>query len=330
MKFPIALAVLLGLNAFAAHAEPLHVVDTLKIGGSGGWDYVTFDGVHDRVYVAHGAAISVFDLRSRQATQDLVATQGAHIALPVDAGRTLLVTNGKSNTVTFNDAMTGVQLTSVATDAKPDAAIIEPVSGLAYVMANGGNTVDVIDTASHAVVAKIAVGGAPEAAAVDGKGLVFTHLEDKNVLVVIDGKSRTVKASYPMQDCDEPSGLAFVATGRLLVSACRNGVARVTEADTGAEVATLPIGQHPDGALYDAKAGLAYIPSGDGKLTVIAFDGKPRVVDTVTTRPGARTAALDPESGHIFLPAADLTPPAKPGDRPGIVPDSFAVLVVGP
>jgi YVTN family beta-propeller protein len=268
-------------------------------------------------------------MTTHQATPALVATQGAHIALPVDGGRALLVTNGKSNTVTFNDAASGAQTASVATDAKPDAAIVEPVSGQAYVMANGGDTVDVIDLASHTAVAKIAAGGAPEAAAVDGKGLVFTHLEDKNALVVIDGKTHAIKATYAMKDCDEPSGVAFVDKGRLVLSACGNGIARITEADTGTEVATLPIGQHPDGALYDAKAGLGYIPAGDGTLTVIGFDGRPHVVDKITTKAGARTAALDPATGRVFLPTADFTPPAKAGDRPGIVPDSFAILVVG-
>jgi len=328
MKVLIA-AGLMAVSPATALAAPLHVVDLLKIGGTGGWDYVTVDAAHNRLYVAHGASISAVDLTSRQAVPALVATQGAHIALPVDGGKTLLVTNGKSDTVTFNDAVTGAQSASVATDAKPDAAIVEPVGGQAFVMANGGDTIDVIDLASHAVVAKIPAGGAPEAAAVDGQGLVFTHLEDKNALVVIDGRSHAIKATYALKDCDEPSGVAFVDKGRLVLSACRNGIARVTEADTGAEVATLPIGQHPDGALYDAKAGLGYIPAGDGTLTVIAFDGKPHVVDRVTTKAGARTAALDPATGRVFLPTADLTPPAKESDRPGIVPDSFAILVVG-
>ncbi len=328
MKSLIA-AGLMALSPAAAIAGPPHVVDTLKIGGTGGWDYVTFDAAHNRVYVAHGAVISAFDLNTHKAATALIATQGAHIALPVDGGKTLLVTNGKSNTVTFNDALTGAQVATVATDSKPDAAIVEPVSGQAYVMANGGGTVDVIDLNSHTVVAKIPAGGAPEAAAVDGTGLVFTHLEDRNALVVIDGKTRAFKATYAMKDCDEPSGVAFVDKGRLVLSACRNGVARVTEADTGVEVATLPIGQHPDGALYDPKTGMGYIPSGDGKLTVIGFDGKPHVVDTVATRAGARTAALDPETGRVFLPTADYTPPARAGDRPGIVPDSFVVLVIG-
>jgi YVTN family beta-propeller protein len=329
MKALIAFSALLALSPVTARAGALHVLDTLKIGGDGGWDYVTVDPVHHRAYVAHGAAISAVDLLTHAAMPTLVAAQGSHIALPVDGGGTLLVTNGKSNTVTFNDATTGAEIAAVSTDAKPDAAIIEPVSGQAYIMANGGNAVDVIDTVTHAVVAKIATAGAPEAAAVDGKGLVFTHLEDKNALVVIDAKTHAIKATYTLKDCDEPSGVAFVDAGRLILSACRNGVARVTQADTGADVTTLPIGQHPDGALYDPKAGLAYVPSGDGKLTVIAFDGKPHVVDVVTTKPGARTAALDPTTGHVLLPVADLTPPAKAGDRPGIVPDSFAVLVVG-
>ncbi|MGA9657759.1 MAG: hypothetical protein WBQ60_01470 [Asticcacaulis sp.] len=50
----------------------------------------------------------------------------------------------------------------------------------------------------------------------------------------------------------------------------------------------------------------------------------------MTTRPGARTAALDPDTGRIYLPFAEYDPPPKPENRPSIVPDTFAVLVVGP
>ncbi len=71
------------------------------------------------------------------------------------------------------------------------------------------------------------------------------------------------------------------------------------------------------------------MPSGDGKLTVISFDGAPRVVDTVATKTGARTAALDPATGHVFLPTADFGPAVAAGERPPILPDTFEILVVG-
>jgi hypothetical protein len=54
--------------------------------------------------------------------------------------------------------------------------------------------------------------------------------------------------------------------------------------------------------------------------------GTPSVVRTIRTRPGARTAAYDPATGHVFLPYGDVTKGAD-GKR-HLVPGSFGVLIV--
>lgn len=312
-----------------AQGSGLKVVDQIKVGGDGGWDYVALDQASQTLFIAHGSQISSVDLKAKTAKVHLADAAGAHIALPVNGGADILITQGKANTVTLNDAITGAVKATIPTDSKPDAAAFEPVTGRVFVMANDGNAVDAIDLKTGTITGKIAVGGAAEAAAVDGQGLVFTHLEDKNAFVVIDAKTLKVKATFAMKDCEEPSGIAFVPDGRLILSACKNGIARVSNADTGAEVATLPIGARPDAALYDARARLGYVPSGDAKLTVISFDGKPHVIDVVATKPGARTAALDTETGRIYLPTADFGPVDAKTNRPTILPDTFGIVVVG-
>lgn len=160
--------------------------------------------------------------------------------------------------------------------------------------------------------------------------MIFAHLEDKNAFIVIDAKTMTLKATHAMPDCNEPSGIAFVPDKRWILSACRGGVARISNADTGAEVATVPIGNRPDFALYDTKRQTGYVPSGDGKLTVIDFSGgKPVAAGTVEVPMGARTGTLDPETGRIYLPTADFGPAPAGGGRPQALPDTFRVIVVG-
>ncbi len=300
-----------------------------KIGGTGGWDYDNYDSVSHRLFITHGTSIAAVDTLTGKVTPHLADAGGAHIALPLADGKTVLLTQGKLNKASFIDAVTGVDLVDVPTAGKPDGAILDPLTGRVFVLDNDSNEIDVIDPVTRSLIGKIALAGAPESGAADGSGLLYTHLEDKNAIVVIDTKALTVKTTYALNDCNEPSGLALVTGQNLLLSACKDGFARVTDATTGAEVAHLPIGLRADGALYDAKTKRGYIPSGVGTLTVISFDGAPRVIEVVTTRPGARTAALDPETGRIFLPYADLLPPAKAGERPSAIPDTFAVLVLG-
>jgi hypothetical protein len=58
--------------------------------------------------------------------------------------------------------------------------------------------------------------------------------------------------------------------------------------------------------------------------------GRPlAVTERVPTEIGARTGALDPATGMIYLPTARFGPPPAGGGRPPALPGSFHILVVG-
>jgi hypothetical protein len=105
----------------------------------------------------------------------------------------------------------------------------------------------------------------------------------------------------------------------------------VTDADTGRQVARVAIGESPDAAAYDAKRALIFSSNGEGSLTVVHQDSpdKYRVVQTLATKKGARTMALNPVSGKVYLSSAEF--PAAPSTehaRPVANPGSFAVLEI--
>jgi hypothetical protein len=111
----------------------------------------------------------------------------------------------------------------------------------------------------------------------------------------------------------------------------------VTDSRTGQAIARVPIGLRPDAAAYDARRRLAFSSNGAGTVTIVqAGDAKHyEVVGTIETQPGARTMALDPATGRLYLVTADFgpTPPATPGrphPRPQPLVDTFTVLVVEP
>jgi DNA-binding beta-propeller fold protein YncE len=327
----LALALLAATLGSAADTPARHVVEVIKVGGPDGWDYTTYDATTRTVYVAHGSAIAAVNVVTRSANAHLADAQGAHIAYPYADGSMLLITHGRADQVTLNDARSGAVKATIAVDAHPDAAIVDSHTGRAFVMAGGAALVDIIDLKTNAVLARIPTGGPPEAAASDGRGGVFTHLEDKHSLVVIDGAAMKLRASYVLEGCEEPSGIAYITGRDLILSACGNQIARLSDAHTGKPVASLPIGKRPDSAFYDEQHRLGYVPCGDGTLTVIDFSTPtPKVAEVVTTKPGARTGAVDPATGLAYLPTAELGPPEKAGGRPTIVPDTFQMLVVGP
>ena len=147
----------------------------------------------------------------------------------------------------------------------------------------------------------------------DGAGRIFDNIETTAEIAVIDTKTRKVTGTCKLAGCEEPSGLAYAADAKLLISSCGNGVAKVVQAETGKEIASVPIGRGPDAVIYDARRKLAFIPCGrDGVLEVISLADLAHiaVVQHVATQAGTRTGTLDPATGKVYLMAfkSDLKP----------------------
>ena len=316
--------------ASSPSAPTYTVVDRIP-GPDGGWDFADVDPAHHRLFIARSDAISVVNLDDRQAKQ-LATASGGHQVLALADGSQVLETDGKTNRARFIDATTGVVLGEVVTGAKPDAAVIEPVTGLLLVMNAGDGTVSFIDTITRSLVGSLTINGSLEVAAADGHGLVYVNVEDRNEVVVIDARTRSIVRRYPLVGCDGPTGLAIVAGGKRLMSACANNVAVVSDPDTGKVTDRIAIGKGPDGLLYDASRGIALVPTGEGYLEIIAAASTSGIhlIERVATRVSARTAALDARTGRVYLPAADYAAPVAPARRGTQVPGSFQVVVVAP
>lgn len=321
------LALLLTSRALAADTGVApRVVDTIAA-PDGGWDYVTVDPAHGRVFVARSAGVTVIDLGSRKASAILPDLSRTHIALPINDGKDLLVTVGATGETVVADLATGAVKSRARTGTKPDAAVYDAVSDRVWVMDNKGGGVSLVNPHTGAAEGVIATPGALEFAVSDGQGKVFANVEDLGEIVAFDVKDRKVVGHYKMAGCEEPTGLAYDPGAKTLFAACANKVAAVVSAETGALVTTIPIGSGPDAAAFDATTGRVFIPTRDGKLWVI--DAKSHtVVASADTKVSARTEALDVATGRLYLPAADMTPPKTANGRPSATPGTFGLLVV--
>jgi len=323
--------------SFAGNAPSFQVAAHFAIAGDGGWDYITFDPDGGRVFIARATHVQVVDAATGKLVGDIADTPGVHgVAIAADFG-VGAISNGKANTVSLFDVKSLKKTADVKSGTKPDAILYEPLTH--HVIAFNGKSGDatVIDPATGAVVATIALNGAPEAGASDLKGNVFVNLEDKNELVKLDVNKNMVLAHWPLTGCDGPTGLAMDRKSNRIFSVCANKVMTVLDGDSGKLVATLPIGSHPDAAAFDPELQLAFSSNGDGTLTVVHEDSpdKYTVIHNVATASGARTMALDPKTHRIFLVTAKFGPPpapttAEPKPRPAMIPGSFEMLVVEP
>jgi DNA-binding beta-propeller fold protein YncE len=107
------------------------------------------------------------------------------------------------------------------------------------------------------------------------------------------------------------------------------------DAKNGKVITTLPIGDRVDAVAFDPAKHLIFASNGGGTVSVIkqnSADSYSSAGD-IQTQPSAKTMALDPKSGRLYLSAAEMEPaPATKGKsgRMKPKPDSFHVIVVEP
>ena len=319
------------LPAMLAMAAPTgyHLLGDVKIGGEGGWDYLTVDSAARRLYVSHATHVAVVDVDAGKVVGDIPDTQGVHgIALAPELNRGF-TSNGRANSVTIFDLKTLKAIGQVVTGENPDSIRYDAVSGRVFTFNGRSNNSTAIDARTGKVAGTIALGGKPEFSVADGKGMVFVNIEDTSEVVAIDTAKLSVAKRYSLSPCDGPSGLAIDTKNRRLFSVCGNRLMAVSDPDSGKVLATPAIGQGSDGAAFDPATGYAFSSNGDGTLTIVQqAGGKWDVLENIATERGARTIALDDKTHKLYLPTA-RTAPAQGGGRATYLPDTFKVLVIG-
>ena len=312
-----------------------HIIKRLKVGGEGGWDYLTVDGAARRLYIS-STHVMVIDLDTGKVVGDIPNTPGVHgIAVAPELNRGF-TSNGKADTATIFDLKTLKVLGAVKTGGNPDAIIYDPVSKMVYTFNGRSNDTTVFDAVSGKVMATIPLGGKPEFAVADGKGKVYVNIEDTSQVAEIDSLTSRESRRFSLKPCEEPTGMGLDPVHHRVFSGCHNKTMTILDTAAGKVIASVPIGENVDGNGFDAGTGLAFSSNGDGTLSVVreASSGNFEVVETVTTQRGSRTMAIDPNTHNIYLPAAQFSRPkdaAQAGSkqRPVMLPDSFEVLVVG-
>ena len=304
----VTLVTMLLVTSGLAAAPGYHLSKTYKLGGDGGWDYLTFDNASRRLFISRSTHVMVINADSGQPVGDIPDTPGVHgIALAPEFGRGF-VSNGREGTVSVFDLNSLKVLSKIKVGENPDAILYDPASKRVFTFNGKSNDSTAIDADKGTVAGTIKLDGKPEFA---------------------------VRARWPLAPCEEPSGLAIDRKQRRLFSGCGNRLMAIVDADSGKLISTLPIGDGVDAAGFDPETGLAFASCGEGVLTVVHEDSADKfsVAENVPTERGARTLAIDPAKHQIFLVTAQFGPPpaptaGQPHPRPAILPDSFVVLVM--
>jgi DNA-binding beta-propeller fold protein YncE len=322
--------------ALAASPMPAYELGpSLKIGGDGGWDYVTLNREGRLLYVTRTTHTMVVDVSTGKTVADIPGTRRAHgVALVPEAGRGF-ISDGKDGSVIIFDLGTGATLGKVAAAPDADAIIYDPASRHVLVFCGDAHRMIAIAPDVNPKGGKadttVDLGGSPEYAVADGQGKVYVNIADKDEVAVIDTHAMKVIERWPVAPGKRPTGLSMDRTTRRLFVGCRNQELVIMNADDGKVLADFPIGTGVDATAFNH--GFVLASCADGTLSLIreVTPNKFEAAKTLQTEPGARTMAVDGRSGTVYLPTSDMTPAPSVifgNPRPKPVPGTFRILVV--
>ena len=300
-------------------------VARFSIGGDGGTDYLTAEPGTGRVFVSRGTHVMVVDGATGKVLGDIPDTPRTHGIALVPGAHHGFITNGGDSTVTMFDlaSLAVIKKIRVSTGGL-DGIMYDDFSGH-IILTNHSRpigTVVALDPAGGDIVGTVELeDNSPEGAASDGKGRIFVNNEGKSTIQVIDDKSLTVVASWPLAPCEGPTGIAYDrATNRIFSGCGKTSV--VVDPASGKVVATIANGDGVDALGWDPAEKLIYIPAGrDSNVTVVHEDAPDRyhVLATVATMRGAKTITVDPVKhvAYLFQPEYGPPPLGSPAPAPG-------------
>lgn len=339
-----AIAVLASIGS-AQHdpaTGPYKVLKTVKVGGDGGFDYISADVEARRLYVPRSGSngqLMVFDLDTLEPAGSIAGIKSGGAIVDRKSHHGFSTTKP----LTMWDTKSLQVIKTIDVDGRPDGIMFDPFNERVWVLSHAAPYATVLDAKEGSVVGTIDLGGQPEQAVSDGKGTVYVNIMDKANVAVVDAKNLTVTNHFDLSSkgVNAGSGLSLDAKNHILFSYWRSPspVVLVVNADNGNIITTFPTDLGVDTVAFNPATMEAISTAGGGSIVFIKENSPTRfeVEQRLKTMAGARTMVLDTKTNHVLTmafeygPLAADAPPPVPG-RMALgppLPGSFTLLMVG-
>src|SRR5579885_175316 len=338
----VALAASIGLAQHDLATGPYKVIKKIKVGGEGGFDYITSDVANRRLYVPRNGPmgqLTVYNLDTLEPVGTIAGVKSGGAAVDPKARHGFSATKP----ITMWDSNTLQVIKMIDVDGRPDGIMFDPYNEHVWVLSHMPPYATIIDAKEGTVVGTVDLGGQPEQDASDGKGTVYVNIMDKANIAVVDAKSLAVKRHIDLSSkgVDAGSGLSLDTKNHILFSYWRlpSPIVVIVNAESGNIITTLPTAVNVDTVAFNPGTMEAIATAGEGYIIFIkeksptSFEVEQKLPSMV----GARNIVLDTKTNHVITNAFEygpLPPDAKP-PVPGRmalgppVPGSFTLLMVG-
>lgn len=283
-------------------------------GYTGDFDHFAADRERGRLLLAaedHGT-LEIFDLKTSAHLTTVSGFGNPHSILVRKGVSTVFITDSTEKMSTIREADSYAKKQAVDLTPGADTAKYDSATNTLYVV-TGGKDVDMKtanleavnpDTGEKLNSVTFQDNHVEAMAFVDDDPRLFINLTETNKLAVVDRKTLKVLQVWPVPSAEQNAMVAFDSGQHRLYVVCRKpGMVVVMNSDSGAVVDTLPAPLRSDEVQYDLSAHRLYVPGGEGYMGIYDTSDPDhlKLVEKVTTAPGAKTALLLPDVHRLFL-----------------------------
>src|SRR5258708_7768377 len=220
VRWAVGLCLVVGVAWLGAHvstaaaAGGYHLLKKVPLGASPGggeyFDYITVDSAARRVYLSHGTEFKVIDADKFTVvgtiSGDFKRDHGIALVPELNRG---FISDGGLGQALIVDLKTLKVTGRIKAQEDADTILYDPASKRVFTFNGSKKNSTVIDPAKGAVLGTIDLGGAPEQAVADGKGMIYNVLQSTNEVVAIDARAMPVKSRWPVAPSVSPTTIAM-------------------------------------------------------------------------------------------------------------------------
>ncbi len=278
---------------------------------AGGFDYVTVDAAHRRVYAAHTGAstLLIVDADSGAVLHQISVGPMHGVAYSAD-GTKVYTGNGDDKSVSESDPATFKVMRTAPVDGPVDAIALDEPKGLIYADEDDGTRIFVIDVKTMKQIATVALPGhKPEYLAVDpATHAVYQNIADKSEVAVVDPQQFSVASIVPTPELTSNHPLQYDAGFKQIVAGGANGVLGVYD-PAGKKLFQAALPPHVDQCDLDQSTHLLACAGGTA-ITVfqLSADAAPKVVGSSAGAYRVHTLAFDAKTHDVWAVMVDDGP----------------------